>query len=98
MNQGSGLLLTVPFSEEDPTVAQRFNDKLARSYMFAEDEAVIDVLLSEGITQAPSTALLPHAESEEAKLIELKAMIAQRVAYREYAQPPSTVEEDDAPH
>ncbi|MDO5082159.1 cell filamentation protein Fic [Arachnia propionica] len=45
----TGLLLTVPFDEDDPSVADRFNDLLARAYVFDEHDAVRDMLRSQGL-------------------------------------------------
>lgn len=86
LSQGSGSLLTVPFSEGDQSVAQRFNEKLARAYMFDEDEAVVEALVNDGIIESSHRAIRPGTEAESAKLIELKARIAQRVAYRQRAE------------
>lgn len=49
LHERTGTSLTVPFSETDPTVSQTFNEKLARAYIFGDDEAVIDALLQQGL-------------------------------------------------
>ncbi|MDO5066659.1 MAG: Fic family protein [Propionibacteriaceae bacterium] len=50
ITHGTGLILAVPFDEEDPSVADRFNDLLARAYVFDEHDAVRDMLRSQGLT------------------------------------------------
>ena len=45
LGEGSGLLLTVPFDEDDPSVAEHFNDLLARFYVFGEKEPVRELLV-----------------------------------------------------
>lgn len=86
LNEQTGTLLTVPFSESDPTVAQSFNEKLARAYIFNEDEPVLTALLEQGITPAPTAATLPRPHAESAKMRELKEKIAARAALIEPAQ------------
>ncbi|OHO83356.1 cell filamentation protein Fic [Corynebacterium sp. HMSC036E10] len=45
LGEGSSLLLTVPFDEDDPSVAEHFNDLLARFYVFGEKEPVRELLV-----------------------------------------------------
>lgn len=80
LREQTGTLLTVPFSESDPQVAQRFNEKLARAYIFNEDEPVLSALLEQGITPTPTAAKLPQPKIESAKMRELKAKVAARAA------------------
>ncbi|NJJ04430.1 hypothetical protein [Corynebacterium coyleae] len=47
--QQSPLLLTAPFDEADPSLTERFNDLLARFYVFGEDEPVSELLLGRGV-------------------------------------------------
>ena len=49
----TGQILTVPFDEHDPSVADRFNDLLARAYVFDEHDAVRDMLRTQGLTERP---------------------------------------------
>lgn len=45
LGEGSNLLLTAPFDEQDPSVAEHFNDLLARFYVFDEKEPVRELLV-----------------------------------------------------
>ena len=45
LGEGSNLLFTAPFDEQDPSVAEHFNDLLARFYMFGEKEPVRELLV-----------------------------------------------------
>lgn len=65
LSHGDGELLTVPMSEDDPSVAQRFNEKLARAYIFNEDEPVIETLIHEGIIESALRAQHSPAEADE---------------------------------
>lgn len=47
---GSGKLLTIPLDEDDPSIADSFNDLLARAYVFNEHDGVKDLLRERGIT------------------------------------------------
>ena len=49
----TGQILTVPFDEHDPSVADRFNDLLARAYVFDEHDAVRDMLRTQGLAERP---------------------------------------------
>lgn len=49
----TGQILTIPFDEHDPSVADRFNDLLARAYVFDEHDAVRDMLRTQGLTERP---------------------------------------------
>ncbi|MCQ9386226.1 Fic family protein [Brevibacterium moorei] len=49
-------LLTIPVDEDDASVADRFNDLLARAYIFDEDEAVKDLLRARGFIPSPAQA------------------------------------------
>lgn len=44
-----GKILVIPVAENDPAVADTFNDLLARAYLFGEDEGVKGLLRSDGI-------------------------------------------------
>lgn len=46
----AGKLVTVPVDDNDPQVADRFNDALARAYVYGEDDKVID-LMRETVTE-----------------------------------------------
>ncbi|GAA4402546.1 Fic family protein [Tsukamurella soli] len=50
IGSGAGLVLTVPVDPDDPGVASRFNDLLARAYRFGEHDGVKDMLRSMGLT------------------------------------------------
>lgn len=67
LSHGDGELLTVPFSEEDPSVAQRFNEKLARAYIFNEDDPVIETLIQEGIVESPLPTQHSPTKEDETK-------------------------------
>lgn len=45
LGEGASLLLTVPFDEKDPSVAEHFSDLLARFYVFGEKEPVRELLV-----------------------------------------------------
>lgn len=45
LGEGSNLLFTAPFDEQDPSVAEHFNDLLARFYVFGEKEPVRELLV-----------------------------------------------------
>lgn len=45
----AGALLTVPVDENDPRVAGRFNDLLARAYIHDEHDAVKSMLRDQGL-------------------------------------------------
>ena len=51
---GTGFLLTIPVEEDDPEVADRFNDLLARAYIFDEHEEVKVMLREQGLVQIGS--------------------------------------------
>lgn len=53
LEAGSGMLLTAPMDDDDPSVARTFLDLLARAYVFDEVEAVVAMLRGRG--------LRPHA-------------------------------------
>lgn len=44
-----GQVLTVPFREDDPTVSDRFNELLARAYIFGEVSHCVDYMISRGV-------------------------------------------------
>lgn len=46
----NGKLLTIPVDEHDPSVADSFNDLLARAYLYDEHGGVKDLLRSHGLT------------------------------------------------
>lgn len=48
---GADTLLTIPVDDNDPGVAKRFNDLLARAYIYDEHEAVKTLLRSHGLTK-----------------------------------------------
>lgn len=80
ISASTGLQLTVPFSEDDPAVAQEFNRKLARAYIHDDDEPVLDALVSQGIApmrnRRPASSII--SATELAKIEQLKQLIAQR--------------------
>ena len=45
---GGGRLLTIPVDDEDSSVAAEFTDRLARAYVFGEDEGVRRLLAEQG--------------------------------------------------
>lgn len=51
LRAGTGTLLTVPYDEDNPQVAERFNDLLAHAYINDEPEQVIAMLRTAGIKQ-----------------------------------------------
>lgn len=55
----AGLLLTVPYNEDDPFPADLFNDYLARAYVFNDDEPVKELLREAGFVSA-TVAKQPH--------------------------------------
>lgn len=44
-----GQILTVPFREDDPTVSDRFNELLARAYIFGEVSPCTDYMTAQGV-------------------------------------------------
>lgn len=44
-----GQVLTVPFREDDPTVSDRFNELLARAYIFGEVSPCVEYMISRGV-------------------------------------------------
>ena len=44
-----GQILTVPFREDDPTVSDRFNELLARAYIFGEVSPCVDYMTAYGV-------------------------------------------------
>ena len=44
-----GKILTVPFREDDPAIADRFNEFLARAYIFGEVSPCADYMISQGV-------------------------------------------------
>ena len=49
ITSGDDRLLTIPVDDEDPSVAAEFTDRLARSYVFDEDEEVKSMLAALGV-------------------------------------------------
>nr|WP_246372242.1 Fic family protein [Gordonia humi] len=47
--KGSDVILTIPVSEDDPTVASSFNEALARAYVFDDPDDVKAMLRSRGL-------------------------------------------------
>ncbi|MHA3683752.1 Fic family protein [Leucobacter sp. HY1908] len=45
----TNMLLTIPLDDEDPAVSDRFNDLMARAYIFDEHTAIIEYLRSYGL-------------------------------------------------
>lgn len=54
LGAGDPYLLTVPVDDGDPTVADRFNDLLARAYLFIEDAPVKTMLRELGFVRSPA--------------------------------------------
>lgn len=54
LTAGDPQLLTIPVDDEDPTVADNFNDLLARSYVFGEDAPVKEMLRQRGFQDSPT--------------------------------------------
>lgn len=46
---GDDRLVTIPVDENDPSVATEFTDRLARAYVFGEDEGVKSMLAEQGV-------------------------------------------------
>ena len=58
LRQNTRTLLQVPVDDHDPQVADRFNDLLARAYIFDDHEALKAYMAERGITQmVPNTSL-----------------------------------------
>lgn len=49
LGSDTGVLLTIPVDDDDPSLARRFNDLLARAYVLGEDEGVKALLRSRGL-------------------------------------------------
>ena len=49
IRSGDGRLLTIPVDETDPSVAAEFTDRLARAYVFDEDEELKSMLAEQGV-------------------------------------------------
>jgi len=50
----TGVLLVIPVDDEDVSVADAFNDKLARAYVLDEEDGVKDMLREHGFVTRPS--------------------------------------------
>jgi prophage maintenance system killer protein len=48
---GSGVLLTIPVDDDDPSVARTFNDLLAKAYVYDEPEGVKELLRKRGLAE-----------------------------------------------
>ncbi|MDP9904598.1 Fic family protein [Arthrobacter bambusae] len=53
LGKETGKLLTIPVDEHDPRVADKFNDLLARAYIFDEHDGVKEMLRDRGLTASP---------------------------------------------
>ena len=51
---GKATLLSIPVDENDPSVADGFNDALARAYIFGDDVRVKALLREQGISSIPT--------------------------------------------
>jgi prophage maintenance system killer protein len=51
IGSGAGVLLTIPVDDNDPSVARRFNELLARAYIYGEHAEVKALLRSRGLTR-----------------------------------------------
>jgi prophage maintenance system killer protein len=47
----TGVLLTIPVDDDDPSLARTFNDLLAKAYVYAERDGVKELLRSRGLTR-----------------------------------------------
>lgn len=54
LGTGAGKLLTIPVDDHDPSLADSFNDLLARAYVRDEHDAVKDLLRRRGLTDLRS--------------------------------------------
>lgn len=50
---GGGTLLVVPVDEDDPQLADTFNDRLAKAYIYNEHDAVKALICKHGLTALP---------------------------------------------
>lgn len=55
IGSGAGVLLTIPVDDNDPTLARKFNDLLARAYIYDERDGVKAVLRSRGLVTSPAS-------------------------------------------
>lgn len=69
------MVLTVPVSDADPTVAMEFNERLARAYIFDTKEPVTEMLLEMGINPLRGDKETGDLD----KLERLKAIVAERI-------------------
>lgn len=95
LTAGTRTVLQVPVDENDPAVADRFNDLLARAYVLGEREPVKEYMAQRGLaalTKAPPApeARVPIAPS--ARAAEMRRQISARAADIDDA-PDATVEE-----
>jgi prophage maintenance system killer protein len=51
IGSGSGVLLTIPVDDNDPSVARTFNELLARAYVYDDRDSVEELLRSRGLTR-----------------------------------------------
>lgn len=94
LEHNSPEMLIIPFDENDPSVAQKFNDLLSRAYVLDEIDGVTQMLREQGFSpmkprgaQAEKPAAAPAAPTQDsakpapsASLEAMKADIAARVA------------------
>jgi Fic family protein len=57
-------LLTIPFDERDPSVAQEFNQLLARAYINNEPDGVKALLRQSGFAAVPAANAVPSSPAE----------------------------------
>ncbi|WP_235615450.1 Fic family protein [Mycobacterium avium] len=50
IGSGTGLLLTIPVDDDDPSLARMFNDLLAKAYIFDQIDEVKELLRRRGLT------------------------------------------------
>lgn len=54
IGSGSGVLLTIPVDDDDPSPARTFNDLLAKAYIYDEHDGVKNLLRERGLTELGS--------------------------------------------
>lgn len=60
----TGTLLSIPVDEHDPSVADRFNELLARAYIHGETSELKDMMRTQGVLQLDKDSLRPSPASD----------------------------------
>lgn len=84
LGEGTDLLLSIPYDEEDASLAESFNELLARAYVFGEDEGIKDLLRERGIGP------IPPAKTSDDVMADRKKRFPELFEPDEQQSPPQT--------